>query len=156
LRRQHHGPESTVETTKSRLESFNRVTNTYLSVFVVLGGIGMILGVTGMGLNLIRNIRSRRKEFALLAASGFTPRSIRNILLRENFAILLAGTIAGTLPAILATWPSLSAGSGLPWSAIGALSLLLLLVGTVATFIAAGSLSKGNNSANVRREREIF
>jgi ABC-type lipoprotein release transport system permease subunit len=149
-------PGATVETTTSRLESFNRVTNTYLSVFVVLGSLGMILGVMGMGLNLVRNIRSRRKEFALLAASGFTPRSIRNILLRENFAILMAGAIAGTLPAILATWPSLSAGNGLPWSAIGALSLLLLLVGTVATFIAAGSLSKVNNSANVRREREIF
>lgn len=135
-------PGATVETTPSRLESFNRVTNTYLSVFVVLGGIGMILGVTGMGLNLVRNIRSRRREFALLTATGFTTVKIRRMLLKENIAILLAGTITGTLPAILATWPSLSTGNSLPYSFIAGLLIIMLITGSVATALSSRALHR--------------
>ena len=127
---------ASVEATASRLESFNRVTNTYLSVFVVLGGIGMILGVTGLGLNLVRNIRSRRKEFTLLSATGYTIIYIRRMLLTENLVILLAGTITGTIPAIYATWPSIAAGSGLPWMTIIALVSLMLLTGSIATLLS--------------------
>jgi putative ABC transport system permease protein len=135
-------PGATIETTPSRLESFYRVTNTYLSVFVVLGGIGMILGVTGMGLNLVRNIRSRRREFALLTATGFTTVNIRHMLLKENIAILLAGTITGTLPAILATWPSLSTGNSLPWSFIAGLLVIMLITGSVATALSSRALHR--------------
>ncbi len=130
------------ETTTARLQSFYRVTNTYLSVFTVLGAIGMILGVTGMGLNLLRNIRSRRRELALMTATGFTTKAIRRMLLKENLAILTAGVLAGTLPAVIATWPSLSTGNSLPWTSIFLLALLLLVVGTVATALAIKKLTR--------------
>lgn len=127
---------SVIEPTPSRLESFYRVTNTYLSVFVVMGGIGMVLGVMGMGLNLVRNIRSRRREFALLSASGFTSADIRRMVLGENLAILLAGIITGTLPAIFATWPSLATGTGTPWLTATLLAGLMGVTGASAAMIA--------------------
>ena len=141
-----------VETTGDRLQSFNRVTNTYLSVFTVLGAIGMILGVTGMGLNMVRNIRSRRRELALMTATGFTTRAIRKMLIKENMAILLAGVIAGTLPAIIATWPSLSAGNSLPVTSIAAIALLMLATGIVATLVVVMKLSSETTVARLRKE----
>jgi hypothetical protein len=131
-----------VEPTSSRLQSFYRVTNTYLSVFTVLGAIGMILGVTGMGLNLLRNMRSRRHELALLAATGFTTATLKRMLLTENLVILTAGVIAGTLPAVIATWPSLGAGNNLPWTTVGGVAMLMLLAGSVATAIAVRTLTR--------------
>ena len=133
-----------VETTPSRLESFNRVTNTYLSVFVVLGGLGMILGVTGLGLNLARNIRSRRKEYALLGATGFTTHRIRRVLLAENLLILVAGVMAGAVPAIIATLPSLATGNGLPYSILAILLLLMIAAGVVSTVVSLRGLRSVN------------
>ena len=65
------------EPARERLASFFVVTNTYLSVFTILGGIGMILGVAGLGLILIRNFNQRRRDFGLMLAQGFSVRSIR-------------------------------------------------------------------------------
>jgi putative ABC transport system permease protein len=142
-----------METTSSRLESFNRVTNTYLSVFVVLGGLGMILGVTGMGLIMIRNIRSRRKEFALLTATGFSSEQIRKMLLTENLSILFAGVITGSVPAIIATWPSFMAGNGLQWSFIAGLLSVMIVTGSVATILSAKALNREKVPEGLRKEK---
>ena len=64
------------------------------------------------------------------------------MLLKENLAILTAGVLAGTLPAVIATWPSLSTGNSLPWTSIFLLALLLLVVGTVATALAIKKLTR--------------
>ncbi|MBE0674991.1 MAG: hypothetical protein IH591_10050 [Bacteroidales bacterium] len=145
-------PGATAETTPSRMESFYRVTNTYLSVFVVLGAIGMILGVMGMGLNLVKNIRSRRREFALMTASGFTTGAIRRMLLRENLAILTAGVITGAVPAVVATLPSLSTGNGLPWSFIAGLMIIMIVTGSLATILSARTLQRSKVSEGLRKE----
>ena len=56
----------------SRLAEFNRVENTYLSIFMILGSFGLILGSFGIGIVVWRNIRERRGELALLQAVGFS------------------------------------------------------------------------------------
>ena len=73
---------------RERLASFFVVTNTYLSVFTILGGIGLILGVAGLGLILIRNFNQRQRDFGLMLAEGFSVRSIRKIIFGEHARIL--------------------------------------------------------------------
>ena len=60
-----------------RLASFYEVTNTYLSVFGVFGALGMITGIAGLGFVLLRNYNYRRREFALMLATGFNVKKIR-------------------------------------------------------------------------------
>ena len=141
-----------VETTTSRLSAFNQVTNTYLSVFMVLGGLGMILGVTGLGLNLAGNIRSRRREMALLTASGFSYRRIRRMLFREHIALLLAGIMSGTVPAVVATIPSLDAGNGTSVIIVLVLITLMFLAGTIATILALRSVTREKIVTALRRD----
>jgi hypothetical protein len=49
-----------VETSAERLDIFNRMENTYLNIFLVLGGLGLILGCIGLGLIVARNILERQ------------------------------------------------------------------------------------------------
>lgn len=50
--------------------------NTYLSTFLVLGGLGVLLGTLGLGAVLLRGVVERRGELALLRELGFTGRSL--------------------------------------------------------------------------------
>ena len=58
-------------TTKQRLAAFGEVENTYLSIFQILGGLGLVLGSVGVGLVVLRNMLERRNELAMLRAVGF-------------------------------------------------------------------------------------
>jgi len=92
--------------TADRLAEFNSVENTYLSIFLLLGGLGMILGTVGLGLSLIRNIQDRLQELAILRAVGFSKNKILGMLTREHIILLGFGTMIGTAGAFVATIPS--------------------------------------------------
>ena len=51
-----------------RLAEFNRVENTYLSIFLILGSLGLIFGSLGLGIVVRRTVRERQGELALLRA----------------------------------------------------------------------------------------
>lgn len=88
-----------------RLMEFNSVTNTYLSIFLALGAMGLILGTVGLAVVLARSILERKNEIALLQALGFTLKQIWRILVREYFSLLLWGLLVGLISAAIAVWP---------------------------------------------------
>ncbi len=93
--------------TTTRLATFNSVTNTYLSVFMILGGLGVLIGTIGLGIVLLRNIQERKSELTLLSALGFQKSRILCLVFFENFVLLLAGIIAGILSALVGILPTL-------------------------------------------------
>ena len=98
------------------MNAFNAVQNTYLSTFQLLGGLGLILGSFGLGAVVLRNLQDRRKEWAILAAVGFSSRRLRGLVCLEHLALLVIGLLMGAGSAVLATWPSLGkAGEGVAW-----------------------------------------
>ena len=96
-----------IEPVNERLTRFYSVTNTYLSVFMLLGGLGVILGTLGLGIVLIRNIHERESEIAFLQAVGFTKRHIFKSIFIENLLLLVVGIFTGLLSAVIAIIPSL-------------------------------------------------
>lgn len=98
-----------IEVTRAsdRLAEFNSVTNTYLTVFMVLGGLGVLIGTIGLGIVLLRNLLERRHELALLQSLGFTKNKILKIIFLENFFLLIAGLLIGSLAATIGMLPSL-------------------------------------------------
>ena len=88
-----------------RLMEFNSVTNTYLSIFLALGALGLILGTVGLAIVLARSILERKNEIALLQALGFSLNKIWNLLAREYLALLVWGLLIGLASALLAVWP---------------------------------------------------
>ncbi|HAX93495.1 MAG TPA: hypothetical protein DCY25_06045 [Bacteroidales bacterium] len=140
------------EPAADRLASFFVVTNTYLSVFTILGAIGMILGVAGIGLILVRNFNNRRRDFGLMLAEGFSLRSIRRMIFSEHVIILIAGIITGLVSALVATRPSLINDAGLPWLTIIIMILLILATGITALLLSVRSVKTDALISRIRRE----
>ncbi len=89
-----------------RLAEFNSVENTYLSIFLILGGLGLIIGTIGLGIVLARNLLTRRSELGILRSIGIGKNLILRIYVLEHFYLLLAGVGIGLISALLATLPN--------------------------------------------------
>jgi putative ABC transport system permease protein len=140
------------EPASERLASFFVVTNTYLSVFTILGGIGMILGVAGLGFILIRNFNQRKRDFGLMMATGFSERRIRRIVFGEHARILLAGILTGLISALIATRPSIINSADIPWNTICLMICLVLLTGLTAIALSVKSIGKDSLISRIRKE----
>ena len=93
--------------TTDRLAEFYSVENTYLSIFLMLGILSLIIGTIGLGILLARSIMERKSEIGLLQALGYKQKVIYRIVFTEYFILLLTGIIIGFVPAIISTLPSL-------------------------------------------------
>lgn len=89
----------------SRLEKFFAVQNTYLSIFEILGGLGLLLGTAGMAVVIFRNVHDRQSEFALMMALGFTRAQIKKMVFNEHWTLMKMGLMLGLASAALAVWP---------------------------------------------------
>ncbi|MEI6140039.1 MAG: FtsX-like permease family protein [Mariniphaga sp.] len=102
-----------------RLAEFNSITNTYLSIFLALGALGLILGTVGLAVVLARSILERKNEIALLQSLGFTSRQISGMLVREYIVLLFYGISIGFLSAAIAVLPNfISQGSEVSFSSV--------------------------------------
>jgi ABC-type antimicrobial peptide transport system permease subunit len=117
-----------MDLTATRLAEFNSVTNAYLSIFMALGALGLLVGTFGLVVVLFRSIMERKQELALLKAVGYERRQIRKLVVREYMILLLAGIGIGFASAVVATLPSLiNPQTGTSYSSI-LLWLLVLVV----------------------------
>lgn len=136
-----------------RLAEFSRVENTYLSIFLMLGGLGLLLGTFGLGLVVLRNVLERRGELALLRAVGFSRRNLIRLLLVEHGLLLLAGLFIGALSAILAILPALlSPGNEVPGKSLALLLAGLLVAGGLWTWLATVFAARGDLLDALREE----
>jgi hypothetical protein len=118
---------------RERLAALSAVENTYLAIFLGLGGLALLLGSAGLWAVVMRNVDERRGELALLRAVGFSRQRVLGAVIVEHGALLVGGLGAGVLagglavlPAILASgdgpdlaglwlWVGLVLASGLAW-----------------------------------------
>jgi hypothetical protein len=120
--------------TTDRLAEFHTVENTYLSTFKTLGGLGLLVGTVGLAAVLLRNVLERRRELALLGATGYRRSHIFAIIVSENALLLGWGLAAGAICAAIAIAPAaIERGGRFP--AAGGAGVLVVAV------FAAGLLS---------------
>ncbi|MCE5229601.1 ABC transporter permease [bacterium] len=118
--------------TRDRLAAFMAVENTYLSIFMALGGLGLLLGTLGMALALLRNLVERRRELALLRAVGFGFGRLLWLAASENLILILIGMAIGAVTALVAVLPAALARSApVPWPG------LAIVLAAIAAFAAA-------------------
>ena len=140
------------ESAGQKLSSFFVVTNTYLTVFTILGGIGMILGVAGLGFVLVRNFNNRKRDFGLMMAAGFSLGRIRRIVFEEQVIILLAGIVTGLFSALIATRPSIMHNSDIPWKTILIMILLVAITGFLALAISVTGINRETLISRIKKE----
>ncbi len=136
-----------------RLADFNAVENTYLSIFQVLGGLGMLLGSAGLGIVVARNVLERRREFGLLEAVGFTPSRLSRLVLTEHQWLLAGALGIGAASALLSVWPQLmKSGAGFPWSQLALLFGGMALVSALCALLATVFSLRGSQLPALRNE----
>ncbi len=146
------GSGTNIENTSDRLAAFYEITNTYLSVFGVFGGLGMITGIAGLGFVLLRNYNRRKREFALMLATGFPSSRVKKMVFSEQMLILFAGIISGIIPAIVATLPSLRTNHEIPWLYLTIIVLVIFLTGAIAVFFSTRSIRVDNLISSLRKD----
>lgn len=139
--------------TVQRMRDFNSVSNTYLTVFMMLGGLGLLIGTIGFGIILIRNRQERKNEFALLSAIGIKDKSLFKIIFFEHCMMLLLGIGAGLSATAIGIIPSLLSESfSIPLSFIGLILLLILLNGIFWIYLSARNSDKAGSFIDLRNE----
>lgn len=94
-----------IQDTRVRLAEFSTINNTYLSIFLLLGALGLVIGTIGLGIILARNIQDRKSEIALQRAIGISGKSIFTILTMQFAGLMITGILIGALSAIIAVLP---------------------------------------------------
>jgi hypothetical protein len=122
-----------VISTQDKMMSYNRVQNSYISIFQTLGLLGLVLGCSGLCLVVMHNINDRKKDFIILQALGQTLKRIQTDLVKEHMLLFITGIVAGFFSGLLATWPILDSGMGdLQLGTILIWMALMLLIGVLS------------------------
>lgn len=136
-----------------RLDEFNAVQNTYLSIFSTLGGLGIFLGTVGLAIIVGRNVLERRGQLGVMQAMGFTRAKLAKMVLSEHWFLHVSGVVLGLVAALVAVIPKLSqASSSLPWGLLIGVNAAVLIGGLIFCALAARTVLRGNLMEAIRRE----
>jgi ABC-type antimicrobial peptide transport system permease subunit len=129
------------------------VQNTYISTFQSLGAIGLLLGTFGMAAVQLRSVFERRKELALLRATGFRRQRLGQMVLFENLLLLVGGLATGAMAALVTVLPhAVTSGVQLPIVDLAVMLAIVLVVGIAAGLIAVWATMRAPLVAALRGE----
>jgi len=121
-----------VETTAGRLAAFHGVENTYIAIFHLLGGLGVVLGSAGLGVVTARNLAERKFEFAMLHTLGVPAQVSRGVVWHEVVRFIAWGLGIGLVAAIVAILPGISGAGGI--GSFGWVAVLVVVIAANAWF----------------------
>ncbi len=114
----------TIQTAKERLQMFFEVTETYLLIFMTLGGLGLLLGLFSLIVIVRKNLTAQTTAIRQYCALGFTKNLIGRLLIRENLIVPVFSIFAGATGAVI----SISANMGGAGLVTILVSLVVLIV----------------------------
>ena len=123
----------TVMATNERLNMFNSVTDTYLTIFLMLGSIGLLLGIMSFIIVVRKNLASRQEEINVYCSLGFPSSTIAYFLRIENNAVPLYAIGTGIIGSMLTAGGGLTNISVSIWLTV--IAFAMLFVAGVLVFI---------------------
>jgi ABC-type antimicrobial peptide transport system permease subunit len=136
-----------------RYASFVQVEQAYLSIFGVVGALGLLLGSCAMGVVVLRNVLERRGELGLMRAVGFSRGRLRWMIIAEHWGLLLLGLGCGVVAAVVGVLPALRATRvEVPWSTLVWAMVAVVVVGAAWIVAAAWASLRGGMMAAIRNE----
>jgi putative ABC transport system permease protein len=124
-----------VMTTNERMRLFYSVTDTYLTIFLTLGGLGLLLGIFSFVIVVRKNLLARTREISLYRSLGFNEKRLQNLLYNENIIIPLSAIFAGSLLSLFGVF--FGFGNVSIWVLLMAVLFLIGFVCSVIIFVKA-------------------
>jgi len=119
-----------VTTTRERLAAFHEVENTYIAIFNVLGGLGMVLASVGVGVVTARNLLERKGEFQVMEVLGISDFNRSKLVMLEVGRLITWGLGIGFVASMCSVLPLL--GKSVSGIDLAMMLGLLVLMGVVA------------------------
>lgn len=128
-----------------------RALNTYVSLFLAVLLVGMLVGLLGLANTLATSVMQRYREIGALQAVGASPKDVRRMILIESGALVLAALVLSVLLGASLGRIILAGGNALlgfsppyvfPWVWVPALALLAVVVALTAAIAPARRVAK--------------
>ena len=111
--------------------------------------LGLLVGIAGLGVVMVRAVRERRREVGVLRSLGFVPGQVRAAFLLESGFVALEGILVGVVLALITATQLLNTGEfgegvslQVPWGQLALLTGAALLASLLATAWPAQDASR--------------
>ncbi len=114
-------------------------------------GLGLVIGIAGLGVVMVRAVRERRRQIGMLRAMGFQHRVVRTAFLLEATFIAFQGIVVGVGLALITAYTLLtksdSFGSqrlafSVPWTSLITVVVVAMVASLAAVLAPANQASK--------------
>jgi putative ABC transport system permease protein len=139
-------------------QSFREIVNENLSqqqqFFRLMQGylaLGLVVGIAGLGVVMVRAVRERRRQVGVLRSLGFPASAVRRAFLMESAFVAFEGIAIGVVLANIVAWRLVGTeafGSELPFT-IPVAQLLFLVLATFAASLLA-TLAPAQQASQIR------
>jgi putative ABC transport system permease protein len=144
-------PQSLVATrVRQTVEKGFVATRSFFQLMQGFLALGLLVGIAGLGVVMVRAVRERRRSIGVLRALGFPAATVQRAFLTESSFVALEGIVLGTVLSIITSYllfendPSF-AGTGIgfpiPWLTIAVLVAAAAIASLLATFWPARQAS---------------
>ncbi|MDQ4142395.1 MAG: FtsX-like permease family protein, partial [Actinomycetota bacterium] len=137
------------DTFKGVVEEFQALNLQFLRLMQGYLALGLLVGIAGLGVVMVRAVRERRREIGVLRSLGFLGPSVRRTFLFESTFIALQGIVIGAILALITAAQLIatdafgeSAVFSIPWDDLLILCGAALLASLLATASPAQQASK--------------
>jgi putative ABC transport system permease protein len=104
--------------------------------------LGLLIGIAGLGVVMVRAVRERRREIGMLRSLGLQPRAVRSVFLLESAFVAVEGILLGVALALVTAYQVVTNAAAfgdfgvaftVPWSQLAVLVAITALGSLAAT-----------------------
>jgi putative ABC transport system permease protein len=104
--------------------------------------LGLLIGICGLGVVMVRAVRERRRTIGVLRALGFRARTVQRSFLIESGFVAFEGVVLGGVLGVVTTWlmyqksamfADLQTGFPVLWGTVSVLGLVTIVMSLLAT-----------------------
>lgn len=134
------------QTFVERVNEFMATNNGFFTLMRGFLALGLVIGIAGLGVVMIRAVRERRREIGMLRAMGFSEGLVRSAFVLEAAFIALQGIVLGIVLGAFSSntviggsdaFGSSEGGVQLPWLGFAILAVVPLVAALLATLAPA-------------------
>jgi putative ABC transport system permease protein len=136
-------------TFRSRVEEFGRLNLQFLRLMQGYLALGLLVGIAGLGVVMVRAVRERRRQVGVLRSLGFLPGMVRRAFLLESGFTAVEGILLGTVLALVTASQLVANGDfgqgvefQIPWVDVSVLCAVSLVASLLATAWPAQQASR--------------
>ncbi len=122
------------EAVRDTVEMFLAQNTGFFTLMQQFVGAGLVVGIAGIGVIMIRAVRERRREVGVLRSLGFQPRAVGRAFLFEATFVAVEGVLIGVAVALIGTYGLVSSDNnftegftwGVPWTDVLVIAAIAL------------------------------